>query len=332
MTPAAPAPVASPSWHRSLADAIRDGRTLLTELGLPASLADAASEADFPVLVPRSFLARMTPGDPNDPLLRQVLATEAEQIAATGFTTDAVGDGDASLAPGVIQKYRGRVLLIATGACAVHCRYCFRRHFPYGEQPRRLDDWDRSLAAIAADGSIHEVILSGGDPLMLTDRRLSELLARLEAIPHLRRLRVHTRLPIVLPDRITDTLLDRLTGSRLQAWFVIHANHANEIAGDCEDALRRLVRGGIPTLNQAVWLRGVNDSAASQIALGERLINVGVQPYYLHLLDRVAGASHFEADEQTARDAIATMRTVLPGYAVPTLVREIAGEPSKTPV
>ena len=337
-TASAESPTAAPiSWSRELAEAIRSSAELLAFVGVvPESLrGDAvlseAAAADFPVLVPRSFARRMQPGDPSDPLLRQVLATRAETIDAAGFTRDAVGDGDALRTAGLIQKYRGRVLLVATGACAVHCRYCFRRHFPYGEHPRRLDDWRPALDAIADDGSIREVILSGGDPLMLTDARLSDLLDRIEAIGHVRRLRLHTRLPIVLPSRVTGTLVDRLRASRLQPWIVVHANHANEVQGDCVKALQTLVRSGLPTLNQAVWLAGVNDSAAAQADLSESLIDCGVQPYYLHLLDRVAGASHFEADDHRASEAIATMRQTLPGYAVPTLVREIAGEASKTP-
>ena len=319
-------------WHSDLAEAIRDGASLCRELGLPESLADAAAERDFPVFVPHSYLARMRPGDPDDPLLRQVLAVDEERVGTVGFVRDAVGDNDSLVAPGLIHKYGGRALLVATGVCAVHCRYCFRRHFPYGEQPRRLDDWQPALDAIAADRTLREVILSGGDPLMLTDRRLGELLDRIETIDHVNRLRIHTRLPIVLPSRVGAALIDRLRDSRLQVWIVVHANHANEVAADCADALRTLVRSGLPTLNQAVWLRGVNDSAAAQTDLSESLIDCGVQPYYLHLLDRVAGASHFEAGTDKAIRAIGTMRESLPGYAVPQLVREIAGQPSKTPI
>ena len=317
-------------WGRSLAEAVRSSAELLQSLGLPPAI--GCEDSGFPVLVPRSFVRRMRRGDPNDPLLRQVLATAAERAVVPGFAADAVGDGNAMRAAGLIHKYRGRALLVATGACAVHCRYCFRRHFPYGEQPKRLDDWRPALETIAADQTIREVILSGGDPLMLTDRRLGDLLDRLEAVPHLRRLRLHTRLPIVLPDRVTGDLLDRLRRSRLQVWVVVHANHARELVDDCAAGLRRLVRSGLPTLNQAVWLRGVNDTAADQSALCESLIDLGVQPYYLHLLDRVAGAAHFEADHAAAVAAIDVVRRRLPGYAVPTVVREIAGEPSKTPV
>lgn len=317
-------------WSQSLADAVRDGRTLLESLGLPS---DAVVANDFPVLVPQSFLARMVPGDLNDPLLRQVLPVDAENRAVPGFTLDAVGDEAAKAAPGMIHKYHGRVLLIAAGACAIHCRYCFRRHYPYGDDPRRLDDWQPAIDAIAADTSIREVILSGGDPLMLTDTRLEDLVGMISAIPHIDRLRFHTRLPIVLPDRVTDRLIDLLTESTgPRSWVVVHANHANEVAGDCEEALKALVAAGVPVLNQAVLLRGVNDTAAAIGDLCERLINLGVQPYYLSLLDRVAGTAHFEVPEAEGLAIVEAVRRRLPGYAVPTLVREIEGEASKTPV
>ena len=321
-------------WKRSLAAAIRELPVLLRELGLTHCENELVSAAirDFPLLVPRSYLARMTPGDPHDPLLRQVLPVADERSAVPGFVVDAVDDEAARKAPGLLQKYQGRVLLIAAGSCAINCRYCFRRHYPYGEEPKRLDDWAPALAAIEQDTSIREVILSGGDPLMLPDERLSQLVERLDEIEHLTRLRIHSRLPIVLPDRVNTELLDTLRESRLQPVMVVHANHPHEIAGDCAEALRTLVRSGIPTLNQAVLLRGVNDSVDTLAALCERLVDLGVIPYYLHLLDRVAGTAHFEVAETMGQMLIEELRKRLPGYAVPQLVREVAGEPSKTPV
>jgi EF-P beta-lysylation protein EpmB len=268
----------------------------------------------------------------NDPLLKQVLPLSDESLDLPGFTTDAVGDGESHRAPGLLQKYAGRALMIATGACAVHCRYCFRRHYPYEDEPRRMSDWEPAFAALEADESIHEVLLSGGDPLMLTDTRLSDLVRRLEAIPHLRRLRIHSRLPIVLPDRITLSLIDVLRGTRLTPIFVVHANHPNEIVDDCEQALSTLVRNGITTLNQSVLLRGINDDAATLAELSERLINIGVVPYYLHQLDRVAGTAHFEVEPSTGAALIGKLRRRLPGYAVPQYVREITGAEHKTPV
>lgn len=318
-------------WARSLSEAIRSRTELLGELGLEDS---EAIETDFPVLVPRSYLARMRPRDWSDPLLKQVLPVVEENDVVAGFGLDAVGDQAARVAPGMIHKYEGRVLLIATGACAVHCRYCFRRHYPYRDDPRRLDDWQPALEAIAADATIQEVILSGGDPLMLTDRRLEELVRLISEISHVRRLRLHTRLPIVLPDRVTDSLLrllDRTTFG-LQPWVVVHANHGAEVVDDCAEALEALVSCGIPVLNQAVLLRGVNDSEAALVELSERLIDLGVQPYYLHLLDRVAGTAHFEVAEAAAVELLASVRRRLPGFAVPRLVREEPGMSSKTPI
>jgi EF-P beta-lysylation protein EpmB len=296
---------------------------------LPA--ARAAAEA-FPLVVPRSYVRRMRCGDPADPLLRQVLPIGPELLEDGGLTDDPVGDAQARIAPGLLQKYDGRALLITTGTCAVHCRYCFRRHYPYGEEPRRLEDWQPAIDALAADESIHEAILSGGDPLVLSDARLATLVERLESIPHLKRLRIHTRLPIVLPDRVTPALIDLLRDSRLQPVMVVHANHAQEIQDDCVEALRTLVRSGIPTLNQAVLLAGVNDSVEALSTLCESLGNLGVIPYYLHQLDRVAGAGHFEVTEARGLKFIDELTARLPGFLVPKYVREVAGERSKTAV
>ncbi len=322
----------SGDWHRSLAEAIREPRELLSRLQLDESLLPAAQRSAelFPLLVPLSYLKRMRPGDANDPLLRQVLPLGAESDSLDGFVHDAVEEARFRSAPGLIQKYDGRTLLIATGSCAVHCRYCFRRHYPYGEEPRRLDDWDPALQVLAEDSSLSEVILSGGDPLMLTDHRLLALLDRIEGISHLRRLRLHTRLPIVLPDRVTAALLERLESSRLTSVVVVHANHGAEIAGDCKTALQMLGRSGVTTLNQTVLLRGVNDSIEALAELSERLIDAGVVPYYLHQLDRVAGTAHFEVPVETGRRLIKELRERLPGYAVPRYVQEIPGEPHKT--
>jgi EF-P beta-lysylation protein EpmB len=275
----------------------------------------------------------MAPGDPADPLLRQVLPLDAECDDVEGFTVDAVGDQAARRAPGLLHKYAGRALLIATGSCAVHCRYCFRRHYAYGEEPRRLDEWQAPLDVIAEDTSLSEVILSGGDPLMLTDARLDQLISRIAATRHIRRLRVHSRLPIVLPNRVTAGLIDLLRNhSSLTPIMVVHANHPAEVVGDCAEALKRLVTSGIPTLNQAVLLRGVNDDAETLITLSERLVNLGVMPYYLHQLDRVQGTAHFEVSDKRACELVAALRARLPGYAVPRLVREVAGADSKQSV
>ena len=248
---------AAPAWRRAVREAVRDADELCRLLELPPEYAAAAQPgaASFPLFVPRGFLARMRKGDPADPLLLQVLPLAKESAVVPGFSLDPVGEDAAELLPGLLQKYAGRALLVTTGACAVHCRYCFRRHFPYGEAPHSLADWAPALSLLAADASIHEVLLSGGDPLMLVDETLAALAHRLAEIPHLRRLRIHTRLPIVIPERVCPQLLDWLLGTRLTPLVVVHANHPAEIDAEVAAALTRLVEAGIPVLNQAVLLR-----------------------------------------------------------------------------
>lgn len=321
-----------PSWQRQLAEAIRNPQDLLAALGICADAVPALPTTSFPTLVPLSFLKRMEFGNPQDPLLRQVLQTAQEDAAIPGFTADPVADSNARIAPGLLQKYSGRALLIATGACAVHCRYCFRREYPYQQEPRTLDDWQPAIQEIAETPSLTEIILSGGDPLMLNDDRLVALCEQLDAIPHVQRLRLHTRLPIVLPARITSRLLQLLTSLRTQPVLVVHANHGHEIANDCESALRQLVRSGIPVLNQAVLLRKINDTVEDLELLCRRLINIGVMPYYLHQLDRVHGAAHFEVDRQLGISLIQKLAAKLPGYAIPRFVQEIPGKAGKTPL
>jgi EF-P beta-lysylation protein EpmB len=315
-----------------LKSAIRDPLVLCRRLQLPDAYHEAARRAadDFSVFVPPGYLERIEPANAHDPLLRQVLPLAEEGHNPPGYRRDPVGDLAAQLAPGLLGKYAGRVLMVATGSCAVHCRYCFRRHFPYSAGPRSTDAWEPALAAIAADPSIREIILSGGDPLMLVDDLLAQLSARLAAIPHVRRLRVHTRLPIMIPERVNDELLAWLSGTRLAPVMVVHANHPAEIDRHVAAALRRLVGAGMPVLNQAVLLRGVNDRADALAELCERLIELGVMPYYLHQLDRVAGAAHFEVPEETGLALMAELRRRLPGYAVPRYVREQPGELHKT--
>lgn len=311
---------------------VRDAGELVAALGLPPALREPARRAarSFGLLVPRSFLARMRPGDPSDPLLRQVLPAAEEELS--GGVLDPVGDLAATAAPGMIRKYAGRALLVASPACAVHCRYCFRRHYPYAAAPRASRPGSAALRRIAEDPSIEEVILSGGDPLALDDEELSDLIGALEAIPHLRRLRIHTRFPIVVPERATGALARRLREGRLSPIVVVHANHPAEIAGDCAEALRSLVRSGIPTLNQSVLLRGVNDDPDALAELSLRLVGLGVLPYYLHQLDPVSGAMHFEVPVARGLEIVAELRARLPGYAVPRYVREVRGAQSKVPL
>ena len=315
--------------------AIRDVEQLGHALELPLVLLQARvdPQAEFGLFVPWEFVARMRKGDPDDPLLRQVLPLRVEGQSQPHFTRDPVGDRAAQQTPGLLKKYAGRALLILTGACAVHCRYCFRRHFPYSEAPRGLAAWQPALDQIAGDPSIEEVLLSGGDPLTLVDDWLAELVRQLADIPHVQRLRVHTRLPIMIPQRITDALLGWLSGTRLMPLMVIHANHPAELEDDgVRQALARLHVAGVPLLNQAVLLRGVNDRADVLQALSLALLQQRVFPYYLHQLDQVAGAGHFEVPLAEGRRLLRELRARLPGYAVPRYVREVAGEPYKVPL
>lgn len=322
------------AWQLAWREAIRDPRELLALLGLDALGERLAGEAAlrFPLRVPRAFAARMRHGDPHDPLLRQVLPLDDEDRVVPGYALDAVGDAAANAGSGVLRKYRGRALLVATGSCAVHCRYCFRRHFPYAEETASRDAWHAAVATVAGDGSIAEVILSGGDPLSLSTHKLARLTDALRPIPHLRRLRIHTRLPIVLPERVDAPLLRWLSALPWPVTVVVHANHANEFDADVDDALARLRGAGALLLNQAVLLRGVNDSVEALAALSERGHAAGVLPYYLHQLDRVTGAAHFEVDDARARALYRALAARLSGYLVPRLVREVAGDPGKRPM
>ena len=332
---AASRPAGQPGrWQETLREATTDPLELLAGLGLDPALNGPALEAAkrFPLKVPGPFLGRIVPGDAADPLLRQVLPLAAELEEAAGYVPDPVGDLASAEAPGMLHKYPGRALLIASGSCAVHCRYCFRREFPYGEQAASAGRFREALGRIAADASIEEVILSGGDPLSLSNARLAELGAGIEAIPHVRRLRIHTRHPVVLPGRVDEGLLGWLARLRLPVVMVIHANHAAEIDGEVQGRLAALAGRGVMLLNQSVLLRGVNDSVEALQALSERLSEVRVLPYYLHLLDRVRGAAHFEVPEERGRELVDALRARLPGYLVPRLVREVPGERSKTPV
>lgn len=318
------------SWIASMKNAIRSARELRQILNLPPETNAADADYDFPVFVSREFLSRMTPGDPDDPLLRQVLPIADEGRHVAGFSDDPVGDLGANVAPGVLHKYHGRALMITTGACGIHCRYCFRREFPYSALGARAEAYEPSLEYLRQRPEIEEVILSGGDPLTSTDESLDSLISQIEAIDHVSRLRFHSRMPIVIPSRVTRFLCDRLKQSRLAAWMVVHANHAAEIDQETRDALERLVDAGIPTLNQSVLLRGVNDSSAALESLSRRLVECRVIPYYLHQLDRVKGAAHFEVGNDRGRELIEELESRLPGFAVPRYVSEIAGRQSKT--
>jgi EF-P beta-lysylation protein EpmB len=324
-------PSARTDWQSILADSVRSPAELCRLLGLDPALATEAEQAagGFSLLVPRPYLARIRRGDPADPLLLQVLPRAGELAAPPGYSPDPLGEVAACCGPGLLQKYQGRLLMVTTGACAVHCRFCFRRHFPYENAAAAVSSWGPALQKVAADRSLQEVILSGGDPLALPDHELARLAEDLADIPHLRRLRIHSRLPTVIPQRVTDELILWLRGSRLSPIMVVHVNHPAELDDDVAEALGRLVDAGIPVLNQSVLLRGVNDRVEVLAELYQRLINLRVMPYYLHQLDPVAGAAHFEVPIATGIALMAELRTRLPGYAVPRYVRETPGGTSK---
>jgi EF-P beta-lysylation protein EpmB len=314
-----------------LADAVRRPAELCRLLGFEPAWAAEAERASrgFSCLVPRPYLSRIQPGNPADPLLLQVLPRAAETVASPGYSADPLGELAACCGPGLLRKYAGRILMVTTGACAVHCRFCFRRHFPYQNSPPVEGFCGPALQKIAADRSLEEVILSGGDPLMLPDAALAQLVEKLAEIPHLRRLRIHSRLPIVIPERVTDELVSLASRSRIPLIMVVHANHPAELDGDVADALGRLVDAGIPVLNQSVLLRGVNDRPDVLAELCRRLLDLRVMPYYLHQLDPVAGAAHFKVPISTGTALMAELRALLPGYGVPRYVRETRGGASK---
>lgn len=322
------------SWRREQATVFTRVDELLAFLELDHTQIPDLDDApeSLALRVPRAFAERMRHGDPNDPLLRQVLPLMAERRQIPGYVADPVADAEAERAPGLLVKYAGRALLMVTGACSIHCRYCFRRHFPYqalGPSQSRLE---RALDEIARDSTLTEVVLSGGDPLLLDDRRLEALLQDLERIVHLKRLRLHSRVPVASPARLSARLADRLTHGRLASTLVIHANHAHELDDSVRSALLDWRAAGVTLLNQSVLLRGVNDQVDILVELSERLFACGVLPYYLHGLDPVAGSAHFQVSDAEARRLLDGLRARLPGYLVPRLVREIAGAPAKQPL
>ncbi|EOC0059235.1 EF-P beta-lysylation protein EpmB [Cronobacter turicensis] len=321
-------------WLSQLADVITDPDELLHLLNIDASeelLAGRDARRLFALRVPRAFAARMEKGNPQDPLLRQVLTSREEFVAAPGFTTDPLEEQN-SVVPGLLHKYHNRALLLVKGGCAVNCRYCFRRHFPYADNQGNKRNWQAALDYIAAHAELDEIIFSGGDPLMAKDHELEWLVANIEAIPHIKRLRIHSRLPIVIPARITDALVRLLGETRLQMLLVNHINHAQEIDDAFRTGMTKLRAAGVTLLNQSVLLKGVNDNAATLAALSNALFDAGVMPYYLHVLDKVQGAAHFMVSDDEARAIMRELLSQVSGYLVPKLAREIGGEPSKTPL
>ena len=319
------------TWQQELATAFTQPQQLLHYLELDTGDISQLSDLSFSLLVPLSYAQRMQKGNPNDPLFLQVMPSTQELKSIPGFTTNPVGDLQALATPGLLHKYHGRVLLITSGACPIHCRYCFRREFPYQQNQISTRQEHQALTYISQHTEINEIILSGGDPLILTNRRLAQLISSLEAIPHLKRLRIHSRVPVTLPSRIDAELLQLLSKTHFQTILVTHANHANELqSADVSDALNQLAFANVRLLNQSVLLCGVNDDAHILADLSEALLDAGIMPYYLHLLDKTSGISHFDITDIKAKAIYQTLQNLLPGYLVPKLVREIQGKQSKT--
>jgi len=321
------------NWKKDLANAISDPRKLLFILELPevSFQSDYAARQLFPMRVPQSFVNRMEKGNPKDPLFLQVMPNQQEFIQKTGFIKDPLDEHE-SVVPGLLHKYTNRVLFIVRGGCAINCRYCFRRHFPYQDNSNNKHEWQQAIDYIRSKPEIIEVIFSGGDPLMANDKQLGWLVEQLEQIPHLKRLRIHTRLPVVMPSRVTNEFVTLLKKSSLRCSVVLHINHPNELAAELPAALAKLTTAGISLYNQAVLLADINDNADDLVELHERLFDNRIQPYYLHLLDKVEGASHFDVPEEKAVEIMNQLLLRLPGFLVPKLVREIGGEKSKTPI
>ena len=318
------------SWQKILAQGFASASELLEYLHLPAHLGHAAAEQQFKTRVPRGFAARMRPGDARDPLLLQVLAIEQEMLAVEGYVSDPLEEKRHNPVPGLIHKYHGRVLLTLTGVCAINCRFCFRRHFPYQDNNPGRAGWQQALDYIRQDSSIHEVILSGGDPLLASDVLLQDLIGQLNDMTQIKTLRFHTRIPVVLPERIDAAFLSVLSASRLRKVMVLHCNHARELDESVQAACQAMRNAGCTLLNQSVLLRGVNDDADSLAALSERLFDCGVLPYYLHVLDKVAGTAHFDLSATEASELYQRLQAIVPGYLLPKLAREEAGKPSKS--
>jgi len=323
-----------PSWHQELINAFREPDELAHYLQIDPVVfhPEQAPDSDFPMLVPRGFAQRMEKQNPKDPLLLQIIPRIEELHTAPEFCNDPVGDTAATMEPGLLHKYHGRTLLITTGACSIHCRYCFRRHFPYSDSNTCGPNMRQAIEYLQAHQEVDEVILSGGDPLMLSDSSLQELIRALEQIEHIQRLRIHSRMPVTLPERITPELVNILTRNRLKIILVVHSNHANELTQSVLLAIHRLSQQEITLLNQSVLLRDVNDSPESLYQLSTRLFSMGILPYYLHMLDRVQGAMHFEVSASEAASIHDKLQEILPGYLVPRLVYEEAGAKSKLAV
>ncbi len=321
------------TWQQELAQGFNDPEKLLRYLSIdPSQFVDSfAARKLFPLRVPVPFVHRMNRGDINDPLLKQVMTSSDEFIEEAGFSDDPLLEQQTPV-PGLLHKYDNRVLLMLRTACAINCRYCFRRHFPYQDNSLNKAGLVDVATYIAKNEQINEVIISGGDPLMASDQHIAQLFALIEPIKHVTRIRIHTRLPIVIPSRITDELLKTFKESRFNVIMVMHINHGNEIDQSINDICKRLKQADVTLLNQAVLLKDINNDITSLIDLSEQLFDAGIMPYYLHLLDKVNGATHFDSDEKDAIKLMQQLYQHLPGFLVPKLVREIGGQAHKTPI
>ena len=318
------------NWQKILTHGFTSANQLLSFLELSHLNASDLAEKQFASRVPLGFAKRMQKGNPQDPLLLQVLAVDAELEVKEGYIPDPLQELKVNPLKGLIHKYHGRVLLTLTGACAVNCRYCFRRHFPYEDNNPGRQGWREICDYIAKDSSITEVILSGGDPLLASDTVLSELIQQLETIPHIHTLRIHSRMPVVLPERVDAGFLEILKSTRLNKVIVLHCNHAQELDEQVKITCQNLQQAGCHVLNQTVLLAGINDDAKVLAALSQRLFSYGVLPYYLHVLDKVSGAAHFDLPDAKVKSIYQQLQGMLPGYLVPRLVREEPAKLSKT--
>lgn len=320
------------NWQQQYKDSITTIEALCEQLELNIKQLPFSFPANqqFPLRVPKSYIARIQKSNPFDPLLLQVLPHAYEENIVFGYGTDPVGDLESTKGPGLIKKYHGRTLLLATSRCAIHCRYCFRRHFPYESHNPRKDAWHSAIKEIRNDFSIKEVILSGGDPLVLSESELKKIIKQLEFIPHIERLRIHTRLPVVIPDRINKEFIQLINKCKLDVIIVLHINHYQELDHELRNKLLQLSSTKCTLLNQSVLLRDINDNADVLAKLSEAMFKANVLPYYLHVLDKVQGAAHFDVSEPEARKIMDELTSKLPGYLVPRLVKEEAGFPAKT--
>lgn len=319
-------------WQQHLAQAITSLPELIDHLGLPASLAQQGTEAhrSFKLLVPKPYLSRIEQGNPNDPLLLQILPSAAEMQTVAGYSKDPLEEANHNPQKAIVHKYKRRLLVITTGTCAVNCRYCFRRHFPYGDNQLAQAEWQSVIDYLENHPEINEVILSGGDPLMMKDALLADKIRKLDALPQIKRLRIHSRLPVVIPARVCDGMLDWIHASRLDIVMVWHINHANEVDAELTYAAQRLTQAGVTLLNQAVLLKGINDSVEAQVNLSEAVFRAGLLPYYLFTLDPVEGAAHFDIPIEDAQRLMGKVAAELPGYLVPRLAKEIPGKSAKS--